>query len=70
MVKFVDALSHRGLALACRLHASQAGTIAPGVAFSLTGLGLAIIACLLFLDAGFNVRSSTFGADLLRAIRY
>ncbi len=70
MDKFFQNASSYAAMQACRLIGNNKGEIAPGRVFSFTGLALAIAACLLFIDAGFNVQSSTFKHDFLRAIKF
>ncbi len=70
MDKLFNSASSYAAMQACRLIGNNKGEIAPGRVFSFTGLALAIAACLLFIDAGFNVQSSTFKHDFLRAIKF
>jgi hypothetical protein len=44
------------------------GTTAPGFCFSLSGLGIAGVACFMLLDLSFNIHSSTFADELLKAL--
>ena len=66
---FNNVLSH-ATTQAYRLLANNEGQVAPGRVFSYTGLALAIVACLLFIDAGFNVQSSSFKHDFLLSIKF
>ena len=70
MGNLFDKILGHAAAHAQRLCADNSGNMSAPYAFSLTGLGLAVLGCVLFVQAGFNVNSGYFVDDILRALRF
>ncbi len=68
MDKFFNCALTRATNQARRLFRDNTGKAAPGITFSLTGLGFAGLSCFMFLNASFNIQSSSFTTDLLKAL--
>ena len=68
MAKFFNSALSQATNQARSLLKDKMGHAMSGFVFSLTGLGFAGLGCLMFLDAGFNIHSSSFRTDFLKAL--
>ncbi len=68
MAKFFNSALSQATNQARSLLKDNMGHATSGFVFSLTGLGFAGLACFMFLNAGFNIHSSSFGTDFLKAL--
>ena len=68
MAKFFNSPLSQATNQARSLRKDNMGHATSGFVFSLTGLGFAGLGSFMFLTAGFNIHSSSFGTDFLKAL--